>query len=170
MGHGWWWLGDPKSACLRARASAIMILTQFSQDILGWALNRPEPTKTWYQFSLQNKCRTEDPDGQNLGRSGKLSFFTIYKFWQSCGLVRQLSDLILKIASCRNPSSWETVQKSNLQYGWKISGHFWRLGPNVWLEISQIYIEYIKPISLEQGWVSSGRNVFLPGRLEETGK
>ena len=29
-------------------------------------------------YSLQNKCRTVDPDRQNLGRSGKLSFFTIY--------------------------------------------------------------------------------------------
>ena len=46
--------------------------------------------------SLQNKCRTTDPDQQNLGRSGKLSFFVIYKFWQNCASVRQVSDLILK--------------------------------------------------------------------------
>ena len=48
--------------------------------------------------SLQNKCRTADPDRQNLGRSGKLSFFIIYKFWQNCASVRQVSDLILKTA------------------------------------------------------------------------
>ena len=33
---------------------------------------------------------------QHLGRSGKLSFFIIYKFWQNCASVRQVSDLILK--------------------------------------------------------------------------
>ena len=33
---------------------------------------------------------------KNLGRSGKLSFFVIYKFWQNYPLVRQVSDLILK--------------------------------------------------------------------------
>ena len=37
-----------------------------------------------------------DPDQQNLGRSGKLSLFVIYKFWQNCASVRQVSDLILK--------------------------------------------------------------------------
>ena len=47
-------------------------------------------------YSLQNKCRTADPDRQNLGRSGKLSFFVIYKFWQNCPSVQQVSDLILK--------------------------------------------------------------------------
>ena len=31
-------------------------------------------------YSLQNKCRTADIDRQNLGRSGKLSFFIIYKY------------------------------------------------------------------------------------------
>ena len=46
--------------------------------------------------SLQNKCRTTDPDRQNLGQSGKLSFFIIYKFWQNCASVRQVPDLILK--------------------------------------------------------------------------
>ena len=28
----------------------------------------------------------------------------------------------------------------------------------------------VKVSKTEQGWVSSGRNVFIPGRLEETGK
>ena len=46
--------------------------------------------------SLQNKYRTADPDLQNFGRSGKLFFFTIYKFWKNCASVRQVSDLILK--------------------------------------------------------------------------
>ena len=45
-------------------------------------------------YSLQNKCRTADPDRQNSGRSGKLSFFVIYEFWQNCASVRQVSDLI----------------------------------------------------------------------------
>ena len=36
--------------------------------------------ETW--ISLQNKCPTVDPDQQNLGWSGKLSFFIIYKFWK----------------------------------------------------------------------------------------
>ena len=48
-------------------------------------------------YSLQNKCRTTDPEWQNLGRSGKLSFFLKYKFWQNCASVLQVSDLILKI-------------------------------------------------------------------------
>ena len=48
--------------------------------------------------SLQNKCRTADPDRQNWGRSGRLSSFTIYKFWQNCASVWQVSDLILKTA------------------------------------------------------------------------
>ena len=51
---------------------------------------------TLLSYSLQNKCQTADPDQQNLGRSGKLSCFTIYEFWQTCGSVRQISDLILK--------------------------------------------------------------------------
>ena len=36
--------------------------------------------------SLQNKCWTADPDRQNLGwsgPSGKLSLFSVYKFWQN---------------------------------------------------------------------------------------
>ena len=49
-----------------------------------------------HKNSLQNKCRTAEPDQQNLGRSGKLSFFIIFKFWQNCALVPQVSDLILK--------------------------------------------------------------------------
>ena len=44
--------------------------------------------------SLQNKCRIADPDCQNLGRYGKLSFFVIYKFWQNRPSVQQVSDLI----------------------------------------------------------------------------
>ena len=47
-------------------------------------------------LSLQNKCRSADPDRQNLGRSGKISFFIIYKLWQKRASVRQVSDLILK--------------------------------------------------------------------------
>ena len=47
-------------------------------------------------ISLQNKCRTVDPDRQNLGRSGKLPFCIIYEFWQNCASVCQVSDLILK--------------------------------------------------------------------------
>ena len=47
--------------------------------------------------SLRNKCRTTDPDQQNLAQSGKLSFFIIYKFWQNCALVWQISDHILNI-------------------------------------------------------------------------
>ena len=46
--------------------------------------------------SVQNKSRTTDPDRQNLGWSGMLSFFIIHKFWQNCASVLQLSDLILK--------------------------------------------------------------------------
>ena len=49
-----------------------------------------------YDCSLQNKCRTADPDRQNLRRSGKLSFFVIYKFCQNCAAVRQVLNLILK--------------------------------------------------------------------------
>ena len=56
------------------------------------------PLIAYTYYSLQNKCRTADPDRQNLGRSGKLSFFIIYKFWQNCASVRQVSDLILKTA------------------------------------------------------------------------
>ena len=58
--------------------------------LLQWARNET------FHSSLQNKCRTADIDRQNLGRSGKLSFFIIYKFWQNCASVRQVSDLILK--------------------------------------------------------------------------
>ena len=46
--------------------------------------------------SSQYKCRTADPNWQNLSRSGKLSFFTIYNFWQNFASVRQVLDLILK--------------------------------------------------------------------------
>ena len=64
-------------------------------DCFKMALNC---TCIWCWNSLQNKCRTTDPDRQNLGRSGKLSFFILYKFWQNCASVRQVSDLILKTA------------------------------------------------------------------------
>ena len=50
-------------------------------------------------YILQNKCRTADPDWQNLGRSSKPSFFVIYKFGQNCAQVQQVSDLILKTVS-----------------------------------------------------------------------
>ena len=46
--------------------------------------------------TLQNKCQATDPDRHNWGWSSRLSFFTIYKFWQNCASVRQGSDLILK--------------------------------------------------------------------------
>ena len=58
-------------------------------------------------YSLQNKCRTADPDRQNMGHSGMLFFFTIYKFWQNCAWVRRVSDLILKTETLRvNPGMW----------------------------------------------------------------
>ena len=56
-----------------------------------------EELKYWFN-SLQNNRWTVDSDRQNLGRSGKLSFFIIYKFWQNCASVQQVSDLILKTA------------------------------------------------------------------------
>ena len=42
--------------------------------------------------------------------------------------------------------------------------HFRWLGPNVWWEISQIWIEYIKPIGQmsEESWKFFGYTVFLP--------
>ena len=76
--------------------------------------------------SLQNKCRTADPDRQNLSQSGKLSFFIIYKFWQSCASVWQVSDLILKTGhrnellpqpgrkAPRGVSQVETMEQSNI--------------------------------------------------------
>ena len=67
-------------------------------------------------ISLQNKCRTADIDRQNLGRSGKLSFFIIYKFWQNCASVRQVSDLILKNALSKlmlGYHQWNFSKKSN---------------------------------------------------------
>ena len=41
---------------------------------------------------LQSFCNFE----KNLGRSGKLSFFIIYKFWQNCASFRHFLDLIFK--------------------------------------------------------------------------
>ena len=52
--------------------------------------------------NLQSKCRTVDPYRQNLGRSSKLSFFIIYKFWQNCASVRQVFDLILELKTAVN--------------------------------------------------------------------
>ena len=49
--------------------------------------------------SLQKKSWTLDPDWQDLGRSTKLSFFIMSKFWQNCASVGQVSDLILKTAA-----------------------------------------------------------------------
>ena len=45
-------------------------------------------------------CRGgEDIVGVKISsHTGKLSFFIIYKFWQNCASVRQVSDLILKTA------------------------------------------------------------------------
>ena len=49
--------------------------------------------------SLQNKCWTTEPDQKSLGRSGKLSLFIIYKFWQNCAsYIVQVSDLTLETA------------------------------------------------------------------------
>ena len=76
--------------------------------------------------SLQNKCRTADPDRQNLSQSGEFSFFIIYKFWQSCASVWQVSDLILKTGhrnellpqpgrkAPRGVSQVETMEQSNI--------------------------------------------------------
>ena len=63
-----------------------------------WTMSPYGVTRPWWVnvSSLQNKCQTAYPDRLNLGRSGKLSFFIIYKFWQNCASVRQVSDLILK--------------------------------------------------------------------------
>ena len=42
-------------------------------------------------------------------------------------------------------------------------GHFRWLGPNVWWEISQFWIEYIKPITQmsDEAWKFSGNTVFI---------
>ena len=48
--------------------------------------------------SLQNKCRTANPDQQNLGRSGKLSFFTIsvaYRYRKSISIIELFVSIIL---------------------------------------------------------------------------
>ena len=72
------------------------------------------------------KCRTADPDRQNLARSSKLSFFTIYKFWQNCASVRQVSDLILKTGSLminRNQHAFHIKDLVNLvQKYWSCLG------------------------------------------------
>ena len=49
-----------------------------------------------HHHNLQNKCPTVDPDRQNFGWSSKLSIFIIYKFWQNCASVQQVSDLMFK--------------------------------------------------------------------------
>ena len=74
--------------------------------------------------SLKNKCGTKDPDRQNLGRSGKLSFFNIYKFWQNCASVWQVSDLILKTdrrcSQCSNLSPKSCHSSSDLRTSWNM--------------------------------------------------
>ena len=62
---------------------------------------RIQPVKWWspWEGRPANKQRGSIASCtlmQHLGRSGKLSFFIIYKFWQNCASVRQVSDLILK--------------------------------------------------------------------------
>ena len=52
-----------------------------------------------------------DPDQQNLGWSGTLSFFIIYKFWQNCASIRQVSDLILKTVWHKNPIVKNKIKK-----------------------------------------------------------
>ena len=74
--------------------------------------------------SLQNKCRTVDPDQQNLSRSGKLSFFTIYKFWKNCAFVRQVSDLILKTVPANVPEPFNTKASTQALY-WLQVKVFW---------------------------------------------
>ena len=64
---------------------------------------RIQPVKWWspWEGRPANKQRGSIASCtlmQHLGRSGKLSFFIIYKFWQNCASVRQVSDLILKTA------------------------------------------------------------------------
>ena len=49
---------------------------------------------TFSVFKISAGLRTLT--GKDLGRSDKLSFFIIYKFWLNCASVRQVSDLILK--------------------------------------------------------------------------
>ena len=75
----------------------VPFLNGIYQSLLDSPHKRPV---IWTEFpchySLQNKCRTADPDWQNLGRASKLCFFIISKFWQNCASIRQVSDLILK--------------------------------------------------------------------------
>ena len=52
-----------------------------------------------FNINLQSNYQAVDPDRQNLGHSDKLSFLVIYKFWQNCALVWQVSDIILKTAT-----------------------------------------------------------------------
>ena len=73
----------------------------WSTSVQGTTCGLTAPSHHLNQCSLQNKCRTADPDWQNLGRSGKVSFFIIYKFWQNCASVRQVSDHILKSANVK---------------------------------------------------------------------
>ena len=60
---------------------------------------RIQPVKWWspWEGRPANKQRGSIASCtlvQHLGRSGKLSFFIIYKFWQNCASVRQVSDPI----------------------------------------------------------------------------
>ena len=84
----------------------LKIFFYFGPPLFGhWSRYQKSPLtvlRTFCYVSLQNKCRTVDPNRQNLGRSGKLSFFIIYKFWQNCASVRQVSNLILKTVMCNH--------------------------------------------------------------------
>ena len=81
------------------------------------------PWYSWHSMlditilSLQKKCRTADPDWQNFPWSGKLSFLVIYKFWQKCIFVRQVSDLIFKTAYCWY-RSWSMVDLGHYHCCW----------------------------------------------------
>ena len=77
-----------------------------------WIMKSPIESGIILCISLQNKCRTADPDWQNLGLSGKLSFLIIYKFWQNCASIQQVSDLILKTGVCTQPMRDGTVTPS----------------------------------------------------------
>ena len=69
------------------------------------------PSHHMNQSSLQNKCRTADPDWQNLGRSGKLSFFIIYKFGKIVLRSGKFQILFLKTAKAHFLSKFCTQDK-----------------------------------------------------------
>ena len=94
-----------KFHCLFPEVQFTITKHQFRQWLVIW--KKDVCIGKTHTTSLQNKCRTADPDQQNLGPSGKLSVFIIYKFWQNCASVRQVSDLILN-----------TVQRTSIQSTW----------------------------------------------------